>query len=471
MADGIDGAVANVLSGSRLLLAHPGAAKFNQLYATPDMSTTNLAETVNSRGRLRQESNSKTVGGRSDFYLSSSSLVSDIILTFSITLNDAAQFTLAGWGFDAINAVECTYANSMIQSLHVNGAVIREYLLLTCKDKTARERLLRNAGLNASGNGAVLHASIPLPFLNQNAGGNNSNYPLDFSVLNGPMTITIIWNNSNQFLHSSANGAAPVAINAFTEVYLSAQTSDLQDGNFSVKKAMNMNPSLVYSIPAKYLNTISYTINNLNTGAVQSLNLNSAPSGMLSAIILSIRPQSWKDGSVRNFFGSSVDLSQLRLLYGGQALYQFNSYQEGCAFDFMNYGDSLEYDEPFSFMSGTAPAAGAIGESDDGVYKRVMKSRVYHIPFCHNARKVFREHLTENLPSYSGATLQLEFTVAPNKIQHALLQKPAADYDLTYYPETPVSYAVPTGVNYVVDIMYVIEGLLEISNGTVDLQI
>ena len=96
MADGIDNAVANVLSGSRLLLAHPGAAKFNQLYATPDISTTNLAETVNSRGRLRQDGNSKTVGGRTDFYLSSSSLVSDIILTFSITLNDADQFTNLG---------------------------------------------------------------------------------------------------------------------------------------------------------------------------------------------------------------------------------------------------------------------------------------------------------------------------------------------------------------------------------------
>ena len=118
MADGIDGAVANVLSGSRLLLAHPGAAKFNQLYATPDMSTTNLAETVNSRGWLHQVSNAKKVGGRSDFYLSSSSLVSDIILTFSITLTDDEQFTGLGWGFDAINAIECTYANlymSMVQ--------------------------------------------------------------------------------------------------------------------------------------------------------------------------------------------------------------------------------------------------------------------------------------------------------------------------------------------------------------------
>jgi hypothetical protein len=483
---GIDSAVSNVLSGSRLLLSHPGAAKFNQLYATPDASTTNLAETVNSRGRLRITSNSKAVGGRSDFYLSSSSLVSDIILNFSITLTNANQMLGFGWGFDAINAVECTYANSLIQSLHINGSVIREYLLLTCKDKCARERLLRNAGNNAKGAVGKVWASIPLPFLNQNAGGNNANYPLDFSVLNGPMTVSIIWNTSNQILQSAANNAAPTAITEFSDAYLTAQTSDLQDGAFSVKRAMNLNPSLVYSIPAKYLNTISYSINAYTPGDVATLNLNSAPAGMCSGIIFSVRPQQWKDGSKdadNNYthFGSSADLSYLRLIYGGQVLYQYNCYEEGSTFDLMNYGDSLEYDEPFSFISSVAAAAGALGETDGGIIKRVMKSRVYHIPFCHNARKVFREHLTENLPSYSGATLQLEMTVAPNKIQHALLQNPAnavaagvvtaPGLQITSYPGVPQNYAMPAAVSYVVDLMYVIEGLLEVSNGTVDLQL
>ena len=55
MEDGfshIDQAVANVLTQKRLLLSHPGASKFNQMYASADKSTTNLAESVNSRGRL-----------------------------------------------------------------------------------------------------------------------------------------------------------------------------------------------------------------------------------------------------------------------------------------------------------------------------------------------------------------------------------------------------------------------------------
>jgi len=490
---GIDSAVSNVLSGSRLLLSHPGSAKFNQLYATPDMSTTNLAETVNSRGRIRITANSRSVGGRSDFYLSSSSLISDIILNFSVDLTDASQMLGFGWGFDAINALECTYANSLIQSLHISGSVMREYLLLTCKDKGARERLLRNAGKNAVGAVGVQWASIPLAFLNQNAGGNNSNYPLDFSVLNGPMTISIIWNNSSQILQSPTNATAPVAIDEFGQAYITAQTSDLQDGAFSVKRAMNLNPSLVYSIPAKYLNTISYSTPGVYVpGNSVTFNLNSAPAGMCTGIILSVRPQAWKAGTAigNNYthFGSSADISALRLIYGGQVLYQFNCYEEGCSFDLMNYGDSLEYDEPFSYISATAPAAGALAETDGGAVKRVMKSRVYHIPFCHNARKVFREHLTENLPSYSGATLQLELTVAPNKIQHVLLQNPANAVGggqnpivtppgllLSSYPFDEKNYIMPGvvggGVPYVLDLMYVIEGLLEVSNGTVDLQL
>jgi hypothetical protein len=395
-----------------------------------------------------------------------------------------------GWGFDAINALECTYANSLIQSLHISGSVMREYLLLTCKDKGARERLLRNAGNNAKGAVGKVWASIPLAFLNQNAGGNNSNYPLDFSVLNGPLTISVIWNTSNQILQSAANNTAPVAVGEFSDATITCQTSDLQDGTFSVKRAMNLNPSLVYSIPAKYLNTISYSVPTYVPGNKTTININSVPGGMCVGMILSIRPQSWKSGTAdadNNYthFGSSADLSYLRLIYGGQVLYQFDCYEEGCSFDLMNYGDSLEYDEPFSFISSTAAAAGALDETDGGVVKRIMKSRVYHIPFCHNARKVFREHLTENLPSYASASLQLDFTVAPNKIQHALLQNPANAVDdakvtppgllLSSYLTQPQNYEMPGvtggGVNYVVDVMYVIEGLLEVSNGTVDLQL
>ena len=73
--------------------------------------------------------------------------------------------------------------------------------------------------------------------------------------------------------------------------------------------------------------------------------------------------------------------------------------------------------------------------------------------------------------------------MAANKYQYVLNQNPAnavagnptvvtpPGLQISQYPGNAQPYAVPTGVQYVIDIMYVIEGLLEISNGTVDLQI
>jgi hypothetical protein len=115
----VDMAVGNVLSSSRLLMAHPGAAKFNQMYASADKSTTNLAEVVNSRGRLRQTANSSNLGARSDFYISSSSVVSDFLLNFSVAV-PANGITPYGWGFQAISSIEITYSNSLIQNIIIN---------------------------------------------------------------------------------------------------------------------------------------------------------------------------------------------------------------------------------------------------------------------------------------------------------------------------------------------------------------
>ncbi len=484
---GIDNAVGNVLSDKRLLLSHPGASKFNQLYATADKSTTNLAETVNSRGRLRQSSNSKALGSRSDFYISSSSLVSDIMITFSVTTTAATHMMQRGWGFQAINSIEITYANSLIQNLVISGPILREMLLLSCRDQEARENLLLNAGDHVFGAKVDNYACIPVPLLNQNASGVCSNYPLDFSVMNGPMTVSIIWNKSQSFIMSSDDTditASLALISQLSNATIVTQTSDLQDGAFSVKRALNMNPELVYSIPSKYVNTIVYKQNvaydGNNKDKIQ-INLNSAPSGILSHMIFNVHPTSWETGTANGLtqiFGSSVDLFSYKLTYGGQALYQSDSYPEMCAFDLQSYGDSLLYDEYFALGGVAKPAAGAVqtlADGDDGVVKRRMRSRIYHIPLAHDAREVIRAHLTENLPSYSGATLQLELVLNKNKSQYALMANKSGNASnfvaIQNWPWEKNNYENPNNVQYSVHIGYVLESLLEVSNGTVDLQL
>ena len=105
----------------------------------------------------------------------------------------------------------------------------------------------------------IAYASIPIPLLTQNSSGVNGCYPLDFSVLGGLTTISITWNNQNFFIMGINVVARAVDIAAFNSApYITCQTSDLRDGAFSVKQAMNLNPMLVYSIPAKYINSVVY---------------------------------------------------------------------------------------------------------------------------------------------------------------------------------------------------------------------
>ncbi len=465
----IDSAISNVLSSKRLLLVHPSANKFNQMYASPSESTSNLAEVVNSRGRLRFSGNSKSLPGRTDYYISSSSLVSDFILNVVVRTTAAHQLN-RGWLFQMIERIEITYANSLIQNLVVSGDIVREYLLLSCCNQVAREAMLLNAGDSVFGEAGDQSASIPIHLLNQNGNGVCSAHPLDFSTMNGPLTISVVWNSSAAWAFTS-NDVAFVPITDLISSQVTAQTSDLQDGAFSVKRAMTLNPGLVYSVPTKYVNTIVYK-RSITAGSSETINLNSAPSGILSHIILNIHPSVWEVGTnTTQAWGSCADLSALKLVYGGQVLYQADSYQEISSIDSLVYGDNLIYDEPFANRG--MVGAFTVGGGDTGIVKRRLRSKIYQIPLSHNAREVIRGHLTENLPSYSGATLQLEFTVAKNKNQYGSVL--GAGPALLMHENNRVAYSQEktpgSAEEYSCHIGYVIESLLEISQGTVDLQL
>lgn len=459
----IDDAVANVLSSKKLLLSHPNGAKFNQLYATSDKGTSNLAESVNSSGRNRVSANSTSVGGRTDFQVSSSSVVYDLILQFEIATVPTAGKLHGGWGFDAINSIEITYSNSLIQNLVVTGQCLKEYMLLSCKSKDQRDEMIRNAGLCADAAATNQKASIPIPLLNQNASGIYGNYGLDFSVMNGPLTISVIWNQQGRFVAQKASGTPVTGTLAeFSNVSLTMRTSDLQDGAFSVKRALNMNPELVYSVPARYVNCIPYTVKGAafasGISVLEPQNLNSVPAGQLEYIILSLIDQDLlanTAGSISsNFPPCQPDFESMKLTYGGQTLYEARTYQEICNRDLMMFGDSLLYDQPYSVTAAATPA-------------QVKKSKVYCIPMTYEARKVISDHCVENLPSYSGATLVFEGSVrkaigvAGN---NSFIETTLAESGVNTYPKD-------AGSTYRLNIAYVLTSLLEVSNGTVDLQL
>jgi hypothetical protein len=443
----IDNAVTNVLSRNRLLLAHPGAAKFSALYASADKATTNLAECVNSTGRLRQESQSKSIGGRTDIMISSSSVVSDILLHVQLAVG-ANQITTSGWLFKAIKSLEITYSNSLIQQLSIAGPILREYLLLSCKEREARENLILNAGKVV--NNGTAYATIPLALLNQNASGVDGNFGFDMSVINGGITFGIIWNPASEFLSKMDSTAGLGTLpTEFLKVSISCKTSDLQESAFQVKTAMNLAPELVYSIPSRYINSIPYVTETATDDTLLSynVNLNSAPAGMLDFIILHVYPQSWKTAE-RQQPGGSFDIENLKLVYGGQSLYDCRTYEEINAFDLQQYGDSLLYNEPWQVTDKATVAKGA------------KVSKIYHIPLTYDGRKVISDHHVENLPSYSGASLTLSFDVKA---------RTAGVMGNDVFADD----SAPVGANskFNVWVGYVLSSLLEVSQNTVDMQL
>ena len=130
----------------------------------------------------------------------------------------------------------------------------------------------------------------------------------------------------------------------------------------------------------------------------------------------------------------SLPLEELRLEYSGQALYSARSGKSHDNFTRAAFCDDLK-----TKISGLPLSQNVMGQKSfstsliDGTNSYVKsqgtvtmlenlgnKALVDHdtqvivIPLCHDANAVFRNRDFENLPHYSGSTLQLQFTVAPN---------------------------------------------------------
>jgi hypothetical protein len=318
-------------------------------------------------------------------------------------------------------------------------------------------------------NNADAFASIPIGSVIMNAAFQSGVYPIDFASLSGPILIQINWNPAIRFVVKNDQALALPA--AWTSCYMTGMTIDLVDSAFAVRNAMANNPTLIYSLPGKYISSVNYNIPTLNVGTAYTLNLQSAPAGMLSAIILNVRPNGVVAdtyaggppvaGTSTGWFGiaagtqmihaNSVKLSTLQLLYGGQSLVNCQSFQEILAMNTQAFdGDDLYFQEQYSIKTG-----------DEFVGAKVMDSYLYVLPFGYNMRKILSGKHSENLSGYAGTSLQLSFTVAQSTQRNQAANYQSIRDDLVIQAAQP----------YVVTITYIIDALVEVSQGTVDMQI
>lgn len=538
----VDQAAATVLAHHEILMASPASGKLNSFYPNPSESECSIAQAVCNSGQLFIQANSKQIGGSSDFMISTPNIMDcpQLLLSFTVPaipviplVNNLDERTNTymgtshdGWGFDAIERLEVSFANSNISNLQIQGHAMRDWSLLQCKNADERKQMLKIAGKGhtwSRDKEVEMQACIPLSFLFfRTAGGVKGGFGIDGRVLNGPITFQFHFRPIQYFCspvasiyRRSAFSApydtaidTPVAVvapgagaeypsstnwgtipTAFTQLELTMRTYQLMDGTFSVSKALEANPSLIYSIPSLWMNTYSQDVILDSTGK-GTLNINSVPAGMIQAMILRIRPvnvtsavaydvvniaetltdtiqtgginsmmnyePSGVAGNVRPFSSTpaapanekqtgitaayrpyvpwSLPLKDLNLQYSGQNIYNAKTAQSHDGFTRSIFNDDLRTDVcglPLtqSVVGQERISAGILTNANANANTQSFFPQVYNlgdsamvnhetqsivIPLMHDGNSIFRHRAFENLPHYSGSTLQLEFHVEKN---------------------------------------------------------
>jgi len=352
-----------------------------------------------------------------------------------------------------------------MQSIQISGLSMAQYLLATAKDSECRSKLLKQAGVSSLAVGGQVKASVPIGNIILNALGQEGVYPLDQSTLSGPIQVLIRWNPAGSFTTNIAGNASAVPA-AFDSVNMTVDTLDLLNSSFSVRNAMNYNPELSYNIPGRYLNSVRHNIADFDPAVNRehSINLTSAPSGMLTAIILTLKPSSELNSAASDagaasaydpHFGS-INLREIRLDYGGTSLWRSDSPSENQShYRSCFAGDSLQYDIEDNLYTGGALTAA----------KCKYEQNVYVIPLGYDMDKSLRGHLVENNASYSGATLSLTFRV--NQLKQRTQYLAAAPFAEVASTVVGSGGAIP----FVLEVCYVLSSILEVSAGSVDLQL
>ena len=466
MAGFVDAAAAHVLSNNEILMSAPSNAKLSAFYPTPSESTNTIAQAVCNSGQLFVRSNSKLFNSASDFQVSTANILDAPKLSMSFTVPVLAAGSAnelfagtwqEGWGYDIIESIEVSYSNSNISNLIVTGQALRDWSLLQCKNKPERKDLLRQAGRfewTARNVAKVFRATVPLSFLNwRGAGGINGGFPLDARTLNGSIQFQIRFRLLGSVfgplasVYDPTEHAGDIGTGAtdkyrpgvttdfptsFTDLEMTFRTYQLMDSAFSVAHALQANPGMVYSIPSLWVNTYRYTLD-VPASRIVEQQLNSAPAGMIQAMLCSIRPiekdnqitdlsYNYKEINANNTGisyrprrGFSLPLSTLRLQYSGQSIFDAHTRDQLDAFYKEIFCDDL-----ITEIAGW-PSTGSVYQgittlpttADNNPENRGIRwvAPLHLIPLMHNGDSVLRRRHFENLPHYSGSTLSLQFTV------------------------------------------------------------
>jgi hypothetical protein len=369
--------------------------------------------------------------------------------------------------------------------------------LSQCRDEETRKSFLKTAGaggplLVKKDESRKLVASIPLSFLNWEGYSTKSGFPFDARTINGIIQIQVNWRPTIDYIMCQMRSTSNVknavkgndvlpAVTAFSDIRVSFRSYQLMDSAFSVGNALAADPSMRYTIPAKWLNSYRYQINLESGGAGKPaadggingllsgrIELTSAPAGMLQGIMLHVRPIEvvdaaggainadetgngaiWGPGATRVNRQGSLRLASVNLQYSGQNIIQLRNEEELDSYMRYCYGDDMKtrvktvwgtrgatdgsnpkslfkpqihglpVEVEYAAQAAAANIAVGRGPNSNHDVGIEIEHQTYVLPLMHNGCDVMRKRHFENLPQYSGSALTLEFDVLNKSTYYA----------------------------------------------------
>jgi hypothetical protein len=462
-----------ILSSNALFIAHPGNAKLSEFYPNASNVTSHVAEALNQHGSYRVSFNQRQFGGSSTAIVSTSSLLNNFAIAFSILPGNANTVgTEDGWGFEMIQTVQFSFSNSLMQDVAIPGPLLKEYALYLCKDESERSRLLRAAGSPFAGVVTARSAIVPLNFLSFI--GTTHAFPLDLSVLSsGTVQIRVTLKPADQVFQNNAAAALNANL-AIDQMDIIASTSVLLQSAFSVRNAMIESPEMIYSLPSKYLNFYTYAIaaaTNPYIAPNQTLQLSSVPSGQLEAMFVCIRRNRDNPNPqlTSPLYDNAVSFDYLKLTYGAQTIYESRTFEERCYYLKSVFDDDLQYTTD-GFKGVAAEALPFLIETS---YDADRQYQCCVIPFMHKGASTKSGAFMENLPTYGGSQLSLEYRLrAPRHTEYwAVESANGLPANATNRPSKTEVVAGNAANGHTIYIGYLMSSILMISNGVIDLQL
>lgn len=441
--------ISDILASQSFLAKHPAASQMgSDLYSSAVNSVSEIILRQRFSGQYVSAATSLNFGAQSSFFLTPGSIMNGLILSCSVVL---PRYTRAPdfWLLNAIDSVELIISgSSSVQSLKVNGRTQMDMIMATLDSNKLQLLRETNGFIDLQAAGATVKASIPLHLFFSSI-EMESLFGCDTSTLSSQIILNIRWRNAtNVFSGDSTN--AIVLPTGFNDLYMRVAEQVSIDNSFALSNELRQDPNLVYSIPGTYLQSYSQVVNVSSLSTENMVNLTSMPSGALQAILCSVQEVS-REGlaSTQGLINPWAAFESIRLLYNGVELYRADSSEEirlmNAAMTDKDNGINLQW---INHRVTTAAATPVL----------FQETPVVIIPFANQVSKVLRERRSENTKSYSGGSLQFNFTIKPSFIYR----------DNTNPIVSTSTYANSTG-DYRLNFTFINAALYEISQRSVSL--